>query len=57
VENDKAAIISSWLESLKIADEALRLSGATYEHRQNLQKMQGYFQNKLKEVEKWKAEK
>jgi hypothetical protein len=47
VDNKKAANIRSWLDSLKIADEALRLSGAAFEHRQNLQKMQSYFNNKL----------
>ncbi len=46
MDNDKAAIIRSWLECLKIADESLRLSGAAFEHRQNLQNIQSYF-NKL----------
>ncbi len=47
MDNKKAANIKSWLDSLRIADEALRLSGAAFEHRQNLQKMQSYFNNKL----------
>ncbi len=47
MDNNKAAIIRSWLDSLKIADESLRLSGAAFEHRQNLQNIQSYFNNKL----------
>jgi hypothetical protein len=48
--DNKAAIIRSWLDSLKIADESLRLSGAAFEHRQNLQNIQRYFNKLLKET-------
>jgi hypothetical protein len=42
--------LKAWINTLKTADEALRLAGANYEHRENLRKMQHYLNSKLKEA-------
>jgi hypothetical protein len=47
---DKQEVIKAWLDTLRTADEALRLAGAGFEHRQNLQAMQHYFNSKLKKA-------
>ncbi len=47
---DKQEVIRAWLDTLRTADEALRLAGAGQGHRENLRAMQYYFKSKLKKA-------
>ena len=47
----QAEALEAWQGTLRAADEALRLEGASFEHRQNIKAMQQYFANKASKAE------
>ncbi len=43
MKRTQAETAAAWIDTLRTADEALRLADAGFEHSQNLQAMQRYF--------------
>ncbi len=45
-DKTETEVLREWLNTIATADEALRLAGAGFEHRKNLQAMKKYFNKK-----------
>ncbi len=49
MKRTRAEILEAWQDTLKVADDALRQTGAAHEHRQNLKAIQAFIDKKVKD--------